>query len=89
MNIHKVTKQWEGMVGEPKGFPFGISMGEWDRNGAFPEETCELLFVRGTTSFCNNKITILPIGESTMWNVQIWWNEPCWRGTISFSAMFH
>ena len=87
MNIHKVTKMWEGMVGELKVFPFGISMGEWDKNGAFRKETCELLVVRGTTSFCNNRITILTVGESAMWNVQMWWNEQCWRGTISFSAV--
>ena len=33
------------------------------RRGLFPEETCELLVVRGTISFCNNIITILPVGE--------------------------
>ena len=27
------------------------------KTGLFPRETCELLVVRGTTSFCNNKIT--------------------------------
>ena len=57
--------------------------------GLFPGDTCELLVVRGTISFCNNKITILPIGESVVWNVQMWWNEQWWRGTISFSAVFH
>ena len=47
------------MVGEPKGFPFGTSMGEGDRNrGIFPGETCEALVVRGTTSFYNNKLQI-------------------------------
>ena len=66
MSIHKVTKQWEGTIGEPKGFPFGISMGKWDRNGAFPKETCELLVLRGTTSFCNNKITIFCLLEKVL-----------------------
>ena len=28
------------------------------------------LVVRGTISFCNNKSTILPVGESVVWNVQ-------------------
>ena len=27
------------------------------KKGLFPRETCELLVVKGTTSFCNNKIT--------------------------------
>ena len=39
--------------------------------GIFPNEACELLVVRGTISFCNNKITILPVGESAVWNVQM------------------
>ena len=78
-------------LGEAQTFlPFYISIGELDREkGPFPSETCEKIVVRGTISFCNNIITILPVGESAVWNVQMWWNEQCWRGTISFSAMFH
>ena len=32
--------------------------GSETERGISPRETCELLVVRGTTSFCNNKITI-------------------------------
>ena len=39
--------------------------------GFFPGKTCELLFVRGTTSFYNKKLQILPIGEGAVWNVQM------------------
>ena len=39
--------------------------------GFFPRKTCELLFVRGTTSFHNKKLQILPIGEGAMWNVSM------------------
>ena len=44
---------------------------EREGRGLFPGETCELLVVRGTTSFCNNKITIFPVGESVVWNIQM------------------
>ena len=37
--------------------------------GFFPGKTCELLFVRGTTSFYNKKLQILPVGEGVVWNV--------------------
>ena len=37
--------------------------------GFFPGKTCELLFVRGTTSFYNKKLQIFPVGEGAMWNV--------------------
>ena len=77
-------------MGQPKIFSFGIGIGELDtKKGLFPSENFEKLVVRGTILFCNNIITILPVGESAMWNVQMWWNEQCWRGTISFSAVFH
>ena len=42
------------------------------KKGLFPSETCEKLVVRGTISFCNNIITIFPVGESVVWNVQMW-----------------
>ena len=77
-------------LGHPKSFSFCISIGELDREGAFSQwdlwKTC---CVRGTISFCNNIIKIFPVGESAVWNVQMWWNEQCWRGTILFSAVFH
>ena len=57
---------------EAQQFCFCINIGELDRmRGLFPSETCELLVVRGTISFCNNKITILPVGESVVRNVQM------------------
>ena len=37
--------------------------------GFFPRGTCEPVVVRGTTSFYNNKLQILPIGEGVVWNV--------------------
>ena len=76
-------------VGSRKVFSFCISIGKLDRDkGIFPSETCEKLVVRGTISFCNNKITILPVGENAVGNIQMWWNEQCWRGTISFQQCF-
>ena len=37
--------------------------------GFFHEKNCEPLVVRGTTSFYNNKLQILLIGEGVVWNV--------------------
>ena len=78
-------------VGEAQGFCcFCIKRGKWERiGGFFLGKTCEPLFVRGTTSFYNKKFEILPIGEGVVWNVWMWLNEQCWRGTISFSIVFH
>ena len=42
-----------------------------ENRGFFPRKTCELLFVRGTTSFYNKNSQILPVGEGVVWNVQI------------------
>ena len=39
--------------------------------GFFPGKTYELLFVRGTISFYNQQLQILPIGEGDMWNVSM------------------
>ena len=39
--------------------------------GFFPRKTCEILFVRGTTSFYNKKLQILLVGEGAMWNIQM------------------
>ena len=39
--------------------------------GFFPGKTCEPLVVRGTTSFYNNKLQILPVGEGVVWNVRM------------------
>ena len=61
-------------VGEAQGFGwFGLNIGQLEfRRGFFPGKTCELLFVRGTTSFYNKKLQILPVGEGVMWNVSMW-----------------
>ena len=62
----------ETFVGQPKGWAGSCINGKREKEkGLFPGETCELLVVRGTISFCNNKITILPVGESVVWNVQM------------------
>ena len=37
----------------------------------FRRKNCELLFVRGTTSFYNKKVQIFPVGEGAMWNVSM------------------
>ena len=39
--------------------------------GFFPGKNCELLFVRGTTSFYNKKLQIFPFEEGAVWNVQM------------------
>ena len=39
--------------------------------GFFPGKTCELLFIRGTTSFYNKKLQIFPVGEGVVWNSQM------------------
>ena len=41
----------------------------------FPGETCKLLFVRGTISFYNQKLQLLPVGERAMWNISMHLNE--------------
>ena len=52
---------------------FGLNIGKFRvYRGFFPGKTCELLFVRGTTSFYNKKLQILPVGEGAMWNVPMW-----------------
>ena len=59
--------------GEPKGFG-GFLYKERkvrEERGFFPGKTCELLFVRGTTSFYNKKLQIFPVGEGVVWNVQM------------------
>ena len=66
---------------EPKGQTVGESQRFWlflykvrkvrEDRGFFPGKTCELLFVRGTTSFYNKKLQIFPVGEGAMWNVRM------------------
>ena len=73
MSICKTTRlEIERIVGQLKGWAGSCINGKREKEkGPFPRETCELLVVRGTISFCNNKITILPVGESAAWNVQM------------------
>ena len=62
----------ETCVRKPKGWAVSVINGKREKEkGLFLGETCELLVVRGTISFCINKITILPVGESVVWNVQM------------------
>ena len=64
--------EMEKLVRQPKGWAVSCINGEREEEKRlFPKETCELLVVRGTTSFCNNKITFFPVGESVVWNVQM------------------
>ena len=39
--------------------------------GFFPGKNCEVLFVRGTTSFYNKNSQILPVEEGAVWNVRM------------------
>ena len=59
--------------GQPKGFGcFCIKIGKLEGMGGFLHgETCEPLVVRGTISFYNNKLQILPIGEGVVWNARM------------------
>ena len=73
MSIRETTRlEIETFVRQPKGWASSCINGKREKEKRlFPRETCELLVVRGTTSFCNNKITILLVGEIAMWNVQM------------------
>ena len=52
---------------------FGLNIGKLEfTRGFFPGKTCEILFVRGTTSFYNKKLQIFPVGVGVVWNVQMW-----------------
>ena len=45
---------------------------ELKRDLFFPGKTCKpFLLVRGTISFYNQKLQLLPAGESEMWNVSM------------------
>ena len=57
--------------------------------GFFPGKTCNLMLVRGTISFYNQRLQILPVGGSAVWNMSMWLNEQCWMWTISFSTVPH
>ena len=49
---------------------FSLNIGKLELTGAFScGQTCELLFVRGTISFYNEKLQIVPVGEGVMWKV--------------------
>ena len=51
---------------------FCIKIGKLEgRKGFFPGKNCKLWFVRGTISFYNKKLQILPVGEGAMWNIQM------------------
>ena len=58
--------------GNPKVLLFCIKIGKLEGMGDFfPGKTCEPVVVRGTISFYNNKLQILPVGEGAMWNVHV------------------
>ena len=58
--------------GSPKGFRVLYKDRKVRGNGGFfLGETCEPFVVRGTTSFYNNKLQILLVGEGAMWNVRM------------------
>ena len=59
-------------LGNPRGFVvFKLERKLREDRGFFPGKTCELLFVRGTISFYNRKLQILPVGEGAVWNVRM------------------
>ena len=82
MSAHRKDKMmiFDGFR-EPKGHMIGGSPNGWliwfkyrivrVYRGFSPGKTCELLFVRGTISFYNQKLQILPVGEGAMWNVSM------------------
>ena len=74
MSIGNTTRlEIETLVGQPKGWADSCINGKREKEmGLFPGETCEPLVVRGTTSFYNKNYKFFPVGESAMWNVQIW-----------------
>ena len=37
----------------------------------FPGKTCNLMLVRGTISFYNQRLQILPVGGSALWNMSM------------------
>ena len=39
--------------------------------GFVPGKTCNLMLVRGTISFYNQRMQIFPVGGSTMWNMSM------------------
>ena len=100
---HALTnKRWKRgiwSVGEPKCQRFGetqvvcwfcLNFWKLEVTRTFSlEKLVHHLLVRGTISFYNQKRQLFPAGESEMWNVSMWLNEQCWRGTISFSVVFH
>ena len=81
MSTHRKDKMGiSNSFEEPKGHDWGSPSGSlvWFKyrkvrvyRGFFPGKTCELLFVRGTTSFYNKKLQFLPVGEGAMWNVSM------------------
>ena len=58
--------------GSPSGrlFQFKYLKARTDK-GLFPWKTCNLMLVRGTISFYNQRIQIFPVGGSAMWNVSM------------------
>ena len=58
MSIHKTTRiEIETFVRQPKGWVGSCINGKREKEkGLFPRETCELLVVRGTTSFAIIKL---------------------------------
>ena len=69
------------MLEEPKSQTFGGSPNDllfefnyWKvriYQGFFPGKNCNLMLVRGTISFYNQKLQLLLVGESVMWNMSM------------------
>ena len=71
--------------GKPRGQLFKLKYVKVRTYGSFfPGKTCYLMLVRGTISFYNQRLQILPVGGSALWNMSMWLNEQCWMWTISF-----
>ena len=59
------------------------------RRHFFPGRTCKPFACKRNYFVLQSETATFPGGEREMWNVSMWLNEQCWRGTISFSAVFH
>ena len=69
---------------------FCLNIGKLEITGTFSlEELVNHLLVRGTISFYNQNCNFFLLEKAPLLNVTIGLNEQCWRGTISFSAVFH
>ena len=65
-------RKGHALGGKPKRFTVCLNTGKLEVTRTFSwENFVNHLFVRGTTSFYNQKLQLLPTGESEIWNVSM------------------